>query len=100
MSRATPLLLLLIALLGACTTRDISKVDLNASKESPQDVPAGNPDKLADVLTQARLTTLRTELAIDAHPDALHESVVLVIDSATAAGMQKIRIVSRSGGAE
>lgn len=62
------------------------------------DAPAGNPLQLADVLTKTRLTTLRTELAIDAHPEALHETVVLVIDAATAAGMQKIRIVSRSGG--
>lgn len=62
------------------------------------DAPAGNPLQLADVLTKTRLTTLRTELAIDAHPEALHETVVLVIDAATAAGMQKIRIVSRTGG--
>lgn len=61
------------------------------------DAPAGDPAKLTDILTQARLTTLRTEVAIDAHPDALHETVVLVIDAATAAGMQKVRIVSRTG---
>ena len=61
------------------------------------DVPAGDPARLTDILTQSRLTTLRTEVAIDAHPDALHETVVLVIDSATAAGMQKVRIVSRTG---
>lgn len=61
------------------------------------DVPAGDPSKLTDILTQARLTTLRTEVAIDAHPEALHETVVLVIDAATAAGMQKVRIVSRTG---
>lgn len=64
------------------------------------DAPAGNPQELADVLTKTRLTTLRTELAIDAHLEALHETVVLVIDAATAAGMQKIRIVSRSGGSD
>jgi biopolymer transport protein ExbD len=61
------------------------------------DVPAGEPSKLTEILTQARLLTLRTEVAIDAHPDALHETVVLVIDAATAAGMQKVRIVSRTG---
>ena len=64
------------------------------------DVPSGDPGKLSDALTNARMTTLRTEVAIDAHPEALHETVVLVIDAATAAGMQKIRIVSRTGGAE
>lgn len=64
------------------------------------DAPTGDPGKLTEVLTQARLTTLRTELAIDAHPEALHETVVMVIDAATEAGMQKIRIVSRSGGTE
>ncbi len=61
------------------------------------EAPAGDPSKLTDILTQARLTTLRTEVAIDAHPEALHETVVLVIDAATAAGMQKVRIVSRTG---
>ncbi|MDB5336441.1 MAG: Biopolymer transport protein ExbD/TolR [Planctomycetaceae bacterium] len=64
------------------------------------DVPSGDPSKLTDTLTQARLTTLRTEVAIDAHPEALHETVVLVIDAATAAGMQKVRIVSRTGSGE
>lgn len=64
------------------------------------DVPAGDPSKLTDILTQARLTTLRTEVAIDARPEALHETVVLVIDAATAAGMQKVRIVSRTGANE
>lgn len=64
------------------------------------DVPAGDPSKLSDVLTQARLTTLRNEVAIDAHPEALHETVVQVIDAATAAGMQKIRIVSRTAAGE
>jgi biopolymer transport protein ExbD len=64
------------------------------------DVPAGNPAELADALTKARLTTLRTELAIDAHNETLHETVVLVIDAATEAGMQKIRIVSRTAGSE
>ena len=64
------------------------------------EVPAGEPSKLADILTQARLTTLRTEVAIDAHPEALHETVVLVIDAATAAGMQKVRIVSRTANSE
>lgn len=64
------------------------------------DVPAGDPSKLTDILTQARLTTLRTEVAIDAHPETLHETVVLVIDAATAAGMQKVRIVSRTGANE
>ena len=64
------------------------------------DVPAGDLSKLTDILTQSRLTTLRTEVAIDAHPEALHETVVLVIDAATAAGMQKVRIVSRTGASD
>ena len=64
------------------------------------DVPSGDPSKLADVLTQSRLMTLRNEVAIDAHPEALHETVVHVIDAATAAGMQKIRIVSRTAAGE
>ncbi len=64
------------------------------------DVPAGESSKLTEILTHARLTTLRTEVAIDAHPEALHETVVLVIDAATAAGMQKVRIVSRAAAGE
>lgn len=60
------------------------------------DVPSGDPSKLDQVLTQSRLTTLRNEVAIDAHPETLHETVVLVIDAATAAGMQKVRIVSHA----
>jgi len=64
------------------------------------DIPAGDPQRLETVLTQARLTTLRTEVAIDAHPEALHETVVHIIDAATAAGMQKVRIVSRVGAEE
>lgn len=75
------------------------KVD-EANQILVDDVPAGDAAKLEDVLTQARLTTLRTEVAIDAHPEALHETVVRVIDAATAAGMQKVRIVSRTGAAD
>ena len=55
---------------------------------------------MALVLVALNAFFVATELAIDAHPDALHETVVLVIDSATAAGMQKIRIVARAVGAD
>lgn len=59
------------------------------------DVPAGDSTRLEQALTQARLSTLRTEVAIDADPECRHETVVQVIDAATGAGMQKVRIVSR-----
>jgi biopolymer transport protein ExbD len=72
------------------------KVD-EANQIFVDDVPAGDTTKLEEVLTQARLTTLRTEVAIDAHPECRHETVVQVIDAATAAGMQKVRIISRPG---
>ena len=75
------------------------KID-EANQIFVDDIPAGDPDRLEGVLTQARLTTLRTEVAIDAHPESRHESVVQVIDAATAAGMQKVRIVSRAGAGE
>jgi len=60
------------------------------------DVPVPNRDVLIEKLQAARLTTLRSETAIDAHVEALHETVVTVIDAATSAGMQRIRLVSRS----
>ena len=61
------------------------------------DEPVPDPTTLRDRLTTARLATLRSELAIDARPEVFHETVVAVIDAATAAGMQRIRIVSRAG---
>jgi biopolymer transport protein ExbD len=60
------------------------------------DEPVADRTRLKDVLTDARLTTLRNEVAIDAHAETLHEAVVAVIDAATAAGMQRIRLVSRT----
>ena len=61
------------------------------------DEPVADRAKLADLLTHARLSTLRSEVAIDAHADTLHETVITVIDAATEAGMQRIRLVSRTG---
>ncbi len=65
-----------------------------------EDEPVADRKQLAEVLSQARLSTQRNEVAIDAHPDALHESVVLAIDAANEAGMQRIRLVSRTGADE
>jgi biopolymer transport protein ExbD len=61
------------------------------------DEPLADRARLSEALTDARLATLRNEVAVDAHADALHETVVAVIDAATAAGMQRIRLVSRTG---
>lgn len=58
-------------------------------------VPAA--EHLVELLQRARLTTLRNEVAVDPHPDSLHEALVQVIDAATAAEMQKVRIISHAG---
>ncbi|MFN0050730.1 MAG: ExbD/TolR family protein [Planctomycetales bacterium] len=55
------------------------------------DEPLADPRRLVDVL-RAALSAQRNELVLTADDNALHETVVTVIDAATAAGMQKIRM--------
>lgn len=62
------------------------------------DAPIPSLDQVADSLIRARLASLRSEVAIDPHPDSLHETLVAVIDAATEAEMQKVRIVSHTLG--
>ncbi len=53
-----------------------------------EDTPVTDPAALVDALRDAK----KSELVLTAHPDALHETVVKVIDAANEVGMQKIRL--------
>lgn len=62
------------------------------------ETPLAEPALLAEQLTQLRFSTRRTSVAIDAHKDSFHETVVAVIDASNAAGMENIKLISRSSG--
>ncbi|RMG39089.1 MAG: biopolymer transporter ExbD [Planctomycetota bacterium] len=53
-----------------------------------EETPVTDPAALVDALRDAK----KSELVLTAHPDALHETVVKVIDAANEVGMQKIRL--------
>jgi biopolymer transport protein ExbD len=57
------------------------------------DEPLADRSRLTAVLRQA-LSSQRNELLLTADDNAWHESVVAVIDAASAAGMQKIRLAA------
>lgn len=59
------------------------------------EAPLSEPSLLGERLTQLRFSTRRTSVAIDAHKEALHETVVAVIDASNAAGMENIKLISR-----
>ena len=61
------------------------------------DEPLGDPSRLTESLKDKMRKEQKTELLITAHPQALHRTVIAVIDAANSAGMQKIRMVSRQG---
>lgn len=63
---------------------------------SIDDEPQNDPGRLADVFRTV-MSARRNELIVMADDNALHETVVAVIDAANAAGMQKIRLASRIG---
>ncbi len=65
---------------------------------SVDETPLSEPALLAEQLTQLRFSTRRTSVAIDAHPDAFHETVVAVVDASNAAGMESIKLISRKPG--
>jgi len=58
------------------------------------DEPVADPGRLIDML-KASLSTQRNEVILTADDNALHDTVVQVIDAANAAGMQRIRLASR-----
>lgn len=62
-----------------------------------EDDPVGSLRQVLEKLKQQMRETQRYELIVSADPLAFHETVVTVVDAATAAGVQKIRM---SGGGE
>lgn len=58
------------------------------------DIPVA-PTELANKIRATR-TADKSELVIDAHPSAIHDAVVQVIDIANEIGIQKIRLTSKS----
>jgi biopolymer transport protein ExbD len=61
------------------------------------DEPVRNTAQLPDIILGRSRSTQRFELVVEAHPDALHETVVTVIDAGNAAGMQKIKLTAPKG---
>lgn len=55
-----------------------------------------NPGNLSETLRDKMRSDGKVELVLEADARALHETVVQVVDAANAAGMQKIRLVTRS----
>jgi len=58
------------------------------------DVPLENSDQLIGSLREKSRLEQKFELVIDAHAQALHETVVKVVDAANEIGMQKIRLTT------
>lgn len=61
------------------------------------DEPVRDTTQLPDLILGRSRSTQRFELVVEAHPDALHETVVSVIDAGNAAGMQKIKLTAPKG---
>lgn len=61
------------------------------------DDPVRDTAQLPEILLARSRSTQRFELVVEAHPDALHETVVVVIDAGNAAGMQKIKLTAPRG---
>ncbi|HVW01196.1 MAG TPA: biopolymer transporter ExbD [Planctomycetaceae bacterium] len=59
------------------------------------ELPIAEAANLIEALTQARAATQRSELLLDADAAAYHETVVSVIDAANAAGLERIRLLSK-----
>lgn len=57
-----------------------------------------DPSSLVETLRDKMNSERKGELVIDAHEAAFHETVILVIDAANEIQIQRIRLVSRSGG--
>jgi len=65
---------------------------------SLDDIPVTDPTRLAATLQRSMRDSRRTELILSADDAAWHETVVLVIDAANAAGLQRIRMATRKAG--
>uniref|UniRef100_A0A7C4LMD8 Biopolymer transporter ExbD n=1 Tax=Schlesneria paludicola TaxID=360056 RepID=A0A7C4LMD8_9PLAN len=66
----------------------------NRSAVTVDDEPVGDLSDLADVLRTRMRKEQKSEMVVFAEGDALHRTVVAVIDAANAAGMQRIRLSS------
>jgi biopolymer transport protein ExbD/DNA-directed RNA polymerase subunit RPC12/RpoP len=62
-----------------------------------EDDPVGSMRQVLEKLKQQMRETQRYELIVSADPLAFHETVVTVVDAATAAGVQKIRMSGGGG---
>ena len=60
------------------------------------DEPLSDSSEIEGKLRDKIGSEQKTELVLEAHPEALHENIVMVIDSAREVGMQRIRKVHRS----
>ena len=60
------------------------------------DEPVSDPYNLPGILRDKASSDQKFELVVDAHNNAMHETVVKVIDAANEAGMQKIRLATRA----
>jgi len=58
--------------------------------------PLSDPALLADTFMDKMRNENKNELVLEADERALHETVIQVIDAANAAGMQKIRLATRT----
>ncbi|HUG91734.1 MAG TPA: biopolymer transporter ExbD [Planctomycetaceae bacterium] len=59
-----------------------------------EDEPVGDPSRLVDVLTDRRRTDDKHELILQADAQALHETVVLVLDAANEVQFTRIRLAA------
>lgn len=58
--------------------------------------PVADRYELVGVLEDKRREEQKFELVVEAHPNALHETVVFVVDAANEISMQKIRIATKA----
>jgi len=59
------------------------------------DEPLSPYDRLSDVL-RSRMSPERTELALTADAEALHDTVISVVDAANEVGIQRIRLAAQT----
>lgn len=60
------------------------------------ELPIDAKTSLADAFRDKMRKEQKTELIVNAHRDAMHRTVVEIVDAANAAGLQKIRLVTRT----
>jgi biopolymer transport protein ExbD len=60
------------------------------------ELPIDAKTPLADAFRDKMRKEQKTELIVNAHRDAMHRTVVEIVDAANAAGLQKIRLVTRT----